>query len=48
MVEIRAVKMVTDPLSQLASRKQAIVFDNMAFAMNPFRLNGVEPGTFGG
>ena|SRR5690349_24412449 len=48
MVEIRAAKIVADPLSQLSSRKQAVVFDNMAFAMNPFRLNGVKPGALCG
>jgi len=45
---IRAPKVVADTLSQLASRKQAIVFDDIALAMDPLWLDGVEPGTLGG
>ncbi len=37
-----------DALGQLASRKQPIGFDDVAFAMNPFRFDRVEPGAFGG
>jgi hypothetical protein len=35
----------TDALSQLFGSQQAICLDDVALAMNPFGLNGVEPGT---
>jgi hypothetical protein len=38
----------TDPFSQLVSREQAVAFDDVALAMDPFWFNGVEPGAFCG
>src|ERR1700736_1730637 len=45
---VGAAKMSTNTFSQLLSREQSIRFDNMLLRMHPFRLNGIEPGTFGG
>lgn len=47
MSVIGTAKMRTDPLSQLARRKQASGFNNRSFAMHPLWLDGIEPGTFG-
>src|SRR5713101_4449027 len=44
---IGAAKMSTNTFSQLLCREQSIGFDNMLLRMHPFRLNGIEPGTFG-
>jgi len=38
-------KIGTDPFSQLTGREQAVRFHHVALAMNPFRFNGIEPGT---
>jgi hypothetical protein len=35
----------TDALGQLVGRKQAMVFDDVALAMHPLWLNGIQPGT---
>src|SRR6266853_1797824 len=48
MYFIRTSKVRTNTLGQLLSSQQAILFDHMAFSMNPLRLDRVEPGTFGG
>jgi hypothetical protein len=37
-------KVSTDPFSQLVSRKQPIRLDHIAFSVDPFGLNRVEPG----
>ncbi len=39
--------MGTHALSQLLSRKQPVGFNYGPLAMDPLRLNRVEPGTFG-
>ena len=44
---IRAIKVRTNPFSQLLGGKQAISFDDIAFGMNPLGLDRVQPGTFG-
>ena len=36
-------KVSTDPFSQLVSREQPISLDHIAFSMDPFGLNRVEP-----
>ncbi len=41
---IRSSIISTHTLGQLFGSKQAIRFDDMAFAVHPFGLNGVEPG----
>ena len=38
----------TNALSELASGKQSIPLDDLALAVDPLGLNGIEPGTFGG
>jgi hypothetical protein len=38
-------KIGTNTLSQLLSRKQPVGFNHSSFAMDPLRLNWVEPGT---
>src|ERR1700692_167839 len=38
-------KVSTDPLSQLFSGQQAISLNDVAFAVDPFGLNRVEPRT---
>ena len=43
---VRTVKVGTDPLGKLASREQLVGFNNSALAMQPFGLDGIEPGTF--
>lgn len=48
MIFIGTAKVSTDPLGQLSGGQQAIGLDHVAFAMNPFGLNGVQPGTLGG
>src|SRR6266705_2506321 len=45
---IRTSKVGTDPLSKLLSRQRAIVLNHVAFAMHPFGLNRIEPGTLRG
>lgn len=40
--------MSTNAFSQLLSREQTIGFHNSLLGMHPLRLDGVEPGTFGG
>ena len=35
----------TDPIGQLVGREQARGFDNGALAVDPFRFDGIEPGT---
>src|SRR2546426_4433842 len=47
MCFIGTAKMGTHTLSQLLSRKQPVGFNDGPLAMDPLRLNGVEPGTFG-
>ena len=37
--------MGTNTLNQLLSRKQPVGFNHSSFAMDPLRLNWVEPGT---
>src|SRR5712664_3032003 len=41
-------KVGTDSCSKLFGSKQPIMFDHIAFGMDPFGLNGIEPGTFRG
>src|SRR2546421_11327169 len=48
MSVIGTLKVSTDPLGKLLGRKQAVGFDHLALAMNPFGFNGVEPGALGG
>ncbi len=45
---IGASKVGTHPFSQLASGQQPITFHDIAFGMDPFWLDGIEPGAFGG
>ena len=40
--------MSTNAFSQKLRREQTIGFHNSLFGMHPLRLDGVEPGTFGG
>ena len=40
-------KVVTDPLPDLLSSQKPSRFDNRSLAVDPFRLNPVEPGTLG-
>src|SRR5258708_18363341 len=44
---IGAGKMRTNTFRQLLCREQSIGFDNMLLRMHAYRLNGIEPGTFG-
>jgi len=44
---IGASKVGTYPFSQLASSQQPIMFDDIAFGVDPFGLDGIEPGAFG-
>src|SRR5712691_6107875 len=48
IVEIRAPIIITDPLGELTSRKQAVAFGDIALAMDPFGLNRVQPGALSG
>lgn len=41
-------KVVTNPLLQFLSSQQPSRFDHRSFAMDPFRLDPVEPGALGG
>ena len=41
-------KVGTDPRGKLFGSKQPIVFDHIAFGMDPFGLNGIEPRAFRG
>src|ERR1700680_4137429 len=43
----RRARVGTHPSFQFVSTQETIRFGNVAFAMNPLRLNRVEPGTFG-
>src|SRR5512142_2337766 len=45
---IRASKVRTNALGQLLGSQQAISFDHLAFGMNPFGFDRIEPGAFGG
>jgi len=45
---ISTSKVGTDPFSQLLGSEQAIVLTDVAFAMHPFGLNRIEPGTLRG
>jgi hypothetical protein len=42
---ISTSKVGTDPFSQLLGSEQAIVLNDVAFAIHPFRLNPIELGT---
>src|SRR5438874_11859623 len=42
---MRTLKVSTDPLGKLVSRKQPIGFNDGTLAMHPFGLDGIEPGT---
>jgi len=41
-------KVVADPLSEFLSGQKPSRFDDRSFAMDPFRLDPVEPGALGG
>ena len=45
---IRTAKVGTNALSELFGGEQPIAFDHIAFGMDPFGLNRIEPGAFGG
>src|ERR1700730_11176646 len=45
---ISTPKVGTNPLSKLFGSEKSIAFDHVAPGMNPFRLNGIEPGAFRG
>jgi hypothetical protein len=45
---IRASKVSTDALGQLARRQQTSRFDHSPFAMHPFGFDRIEPGTLFG
>src|SRR5436305_6031084 len=47
MCFIGTSKMGTHALSQKLRRKQPVGFNYGSLAMDPLRLNGIEPGTFG-
>lgn len=42
----RAAEVCTDTLGKLFGRKQSMRFSNRAFAVHPFRFDGVEPRAF--
>jgi hypothetical protein len=41
-------KVVTHPLSEFLRSQESSWLDNRVLAMNPLRLNPVQPGTLGG
>lgn len=45
---IGTLKVGTHSFSQLASSQQPITFDDIALGVDPFGLDGIEPGTFAG
>jgi hypothetical protein len=45
---LRTAIIGTDPSFQLLSTQNTVSFRNIAFAMNPLRLDWVEPRAFGG
>jgi hypothetical protein len=44
VIFMRAVKISTGALGDLAGREQAVKLDNVPLALDPMRLDGVEPG----
>lgn len=40
---IGATKVGTNPLSEFASRQHPIQFDHLAFSVDPFGFNRIEP-----
>jgi hypothetical protein len=48
MLVMRTTEYPADPLSKLVSAKQSLGLRDLAFAVDPLGLYGVEPGALGG